>query len=146
MDILSVIWGLKTTSLFDFWSLEHLIAGMSLFGISHIISSKTLPKETPHEVRMQYGIILVLLFAYAWEAIEFYGEIGAWGAVAKYWFYGVEFWPNRVIVDPLLVVGGYYLAQRNNHLVIPARIFSIIWLFIHVFVFPHSMYLNEVFL
>ena len=67
------------------------------------------------------------------------------GDVVAYWFQGVEFWPNRILSDPLITVVGYYIARANPALVTPARIVSLIWLLVHVFIFPHSMYLHEIF-
>jgi hypothetical protein len=42
-----------------------------------------------------------------------------------------------------MLVIGYIIAKRYPSLVMPARILSVVWLFVHVFVFPHSMYLHE---
>lgn len=96
-------------------------------------------------VRYKYELVVVTLIAYFWESIEFYGEIGEWGVVVQRWFYGVEFWPNRVLIDPLLVIMGYILSQKYPVLIWPARIFSVTWMYFHIFVFPHSMYLHELY-
>ena len=85
------------------------------------------------------------MVAYSWETVEHYLEIGLMGEVVAFWFQGVEFWANRIISDPLITVVGYYIAKQYSKLVIPARIISIIWLLVHVFIFPHSMYLHEIF-
>ncbi|MEC9259119.1 MAG: hypothetical protein VX541_11515 [Candidatus Poribacteria bacterium] len=82
---------------------------------------------------------------YFWEAIEHYLETGLVGDVVSDWFQGVEFWANRLVADPLMMILGYYLAQRFPRLVNPARVCSIVWFFVHVFVFPHSMYLHVYF-
>ena len=37
------------------------------------------------------------------------------------------------------------IAKGNPNLITPARIVSLIWLLVHVFIFPHSMYLHEIF-
>jgi len=87
----------------------------------------------------------VLFLAYLWETIEHYLEVGTAGAWLEYWFQGVEFWPNRIIADPLMLVLGYMIAKKYPQLVIPARIFSIAWLLTHLFIFPHSMYLHDLF-
>ena len=62
-----------------------------------------------------------------------------------YWFQGVEFWANRLISDPLLTVIGYYISKKYSFFVTPARIISLLWLLVHIFLFPHSMYLHEIF-
>ena len=98
------------------------------------------------EIKTRYfDLIFVLLAAYAWETVEHYLEIGLMGDVVVYWFQGVEFWANRIISDPLITVVGYYIAIGNPQLVTPARIVSLIWIVVHIFIFPHSMYLQELF-
>ena len=92
-----------------------------------------------------FDLIFVLLAAYAWETVEHYLENGLMGDVVAYWFQGVEFWANRIFADPLITVVGYYIAVGNPKLVTPARILSLMWLLVHVFIFPHSMYLHEIF-
>jgi hypothetical protein len=44
-----------------------------------------------------------------------------------------------------MLVVGYLIALKYPRLVVPARIISIIWLLTHIFYFPHSMYLHELF-
>ena len=85
----------------------------------------------------------VLFLAYAWETFEHYLEVGLAGTAVEYWFQGVEFWPNRLIFDPLMLIIGYLIAKRYPKLVWPARVLSLAWLLIHIFIFPHSMYLHE---
>ena len=85
----------------------------------------------------------VLFLAYLWETLEHYLEEGLAGAAVEYWFQGVEFWPNRFVSDPLMLVLGYWIAVRRPHLVVWARVASVAWLVVHIFVFPHSMYLHE---
>ena len=57
--------------------------------------------------------------AYLWEALEHYLEAGLAGAAVTYWFQGVEYWPNRLLSDPLMLVIGYWIAGRYPRLVIP---------------------------
>ncbi|HRI36443.1 MAG TPA: hypothetical protein PK765_05255 [bacterium] len=100
----------------------------------------------PESVRTRYFDVIVLGFvAYFWETIEHYLETGLAGSWVEYWFHGVEFWGNRIITDPLLLVAGYLIVRRFPRLVVPARICSVIWLLVHVVIFPHSMYLHEIF-
>ena len=65
--------------------------------------------------------------------------------MVKYWFQGVEFWPNRLIFDPLMLILGYLIVKKYSFLVNPARVLSLIWLLTHIFIFPHSMYLHDLF-
>ncbi len=146
--ILSVLWGIKTHAIFDVWSIEHVLSGISVgcavrkrhhnvfkrfFGEGHTCHS------------WHFDLTGVLFLAYIWEAFEHYLETGLGGGVVEYWFQGVEFWPNRLIADPLMLVLGYVIAKRYPQAVTPARIASAVWLLVHVFVFPHSMYLHELF-
>lgn len=94
-----------------------------------------------HSLRLT--LIGVLFLAFAWEAVEHYLEIGLLGTNVEFWFQGVEFWGNRLITDPLMMVGGYLLAHHVPRIVWPARILSLIWLLVHIFVFPDSMYLHH---
>jgi len=81
--------------------------------------------------------------AYFWETIEHYLETGLAGPAVEHWLQGVEMWGNRIITDPLMLVIGYLIAKKWNRLVLPARILSVVWLFVHIFIFPHSMYLHD---
>jgi hypothetical protein len=90
-----------------------------------------------------FATIGVLFVAYIWETLEHYLETGLAGERVVYWFQGVEFWPNRLISDPLMLILGYMLAKRFPVIIWPARALSLIWLLVHVFIFPHSMYLQE---
>ena len=101
-------------------------------------------KEFQEKIK-HFDIVGVLFLAYLWEAIEHYLEIGLAGERVEYWFQGVEFWGNRLITDPGVMVIGYLIARRNPKLVIPARIASLVWMIVHIFILPHSMYLHEIF-
>ena len=144
-----LIWGLKTHAVMDAWTIEHLLSGVSA---GHevkehnrkILDGKIDCEEHDHVVR-HLDVVAVLFLAYLWEVIEHYLETGLAGAAVEFWFQGVEFWANRIIFDPLMVVVGYLVAKRYPKLVWPARILSITWLLVHIFVFPHSMYLHEIF-
>ena len=88
-------------------------------------------------------IILVLAFAFFWETIEHYLETVSTSGII-HWFAWVEFWGNRIITDPLLVLLGYFIISKRRNLILFARIFSPLWLLVHVFIFPDSMYLHEI--
>lgn len=146
MDVLSLIWGYKTTALLDVWSIEHVLSGISVGHIvkkrHHTVFRRILGRD--HDVHCwHFNLVAVLCVGYAWEAIEHYLETGLLGFRVEYWFQGVEFWGNRLLTDPLMLVVGYVIAKRYPRLILPARITSCIWLFVHVFLFPHSMYLQQ---
>ena len=144
-----MIWGLKTSSFFDIWSFEHLLSGISIGAFSLYVNKRMFIKisgNNQKEINTSYfDIIFVLFIAYAWETIEHYLENGLMGEAIMYWFQGVEFWANRLISDPLLTVIGYYISKKYSFFVTPARIISLLWLLVHIFLFPHSMYLHEIF-
>lgn len=146
--MLDILWGAKTAALFDIWFLEHFISGVSMGKIvndhnRNILSLRGfLHKHSIHP--RFFDIVGVLCIAYAWETVEHYLEIGLLGDGVAYWFQGVEFWGNRIITDPLMMVLGYLFVQKFPHMVVYARIFTVVWLVFHIFVFPHSMYLHEV--
>jgi hypothetical protein len=141
---MSVLFGDKTVAWFDVWSLEHLISGMSgltlaAYAIAYLYSSEVMSARVGRHMQL----LLLLCMAYLWECIEHYLEAGYTGIEAiTYWFQGVEFWGNRLITDPLLMVLGGIIAQRYSFISLPARIFSGCWITIHVGFFPHSMYLH----
>lgn len=131
--------GCKTVAWLDVWSFEHFIVGISLGALTAWLRCRFF-SETSNTRTMD--LLLMLLFAYLWETVEHYLETGLLGDAVQFWFQGVEFWGNRLITDPLCVLAGWYVYMKKPALHIPARIFSMVWLGVHVFVFPHSMYLH----
>ena len=144
-----MIWGFKTVAAIDIWTLEHFLSGLSLGMLVMSINSKLFLKyfqiKSDEIKTSHFDIVAVLLLAYIWEVFEHYLEVGLLGETVKFWLQGVEFWANRLIFDPLVTVLGYYLAKSYPILVNPARAVSLLWLIVHIFVFPHSMYLHEIF-
>jgi hypothetical protein len=148
--MLEWIWGLKTVAIFDVWTFEHILSGVS---VGHVVwkdNTRHFEKHYPtltlsRSTRIRVDFLGLLFLAYLWETLEHYLEEGIAGATVAYWFQGVEFWPNRFVSDPLMLVLGYWIAGRYPHLIVPARIVSVVWLIVHIFVFPHSMYLHELF-
>ena len=141
--------GAKDRSLFDVWSIEHLLSGLS---VGNIVMSLHRHLYTRYfglersKIRTSYfDVISVLFLAYLWETAEHYMATGLVGTVVADWFQGVEFWANRMLADPLASVLGYYIAQRFPPLVNVARGLSLVWLVVHIFVFPHSMNLHTLF-
>jgi len=144
-----MIWGFKTVAAIDIWTLEHFLSGLSVGMLVMTFHSRFFLKQfnmKKEEIKTSYfDIVAVLLLAYLWEVLEHYLEVGLAGQVVEYWLQGVEFWMNRLIFDPLVTIAGYYLARSYPVLVTPARLLSLLWLIVHIFVFPHSMYLHELF-
>lgn len=154
------IWGPKTESLFDIWSIEHFISGVTIGSILCIIlvhifhpdlknhsykKKKLTIKENLNGLHFHY-FVLVFLIAYIWEVLEFYMEAGYTGnAKITYWFQGVEYWLNRSLTDPLMVAFGAWCTLRFYSKAVSwsARVFSVSWLTCHVFIFPNCMYLQN---
>lgn len=147
--MLEMIWGLKTQAIFDAWVFEHVLIGISIgtavWKRNYNVFKKVLNVKEHNHHSWHFDLTGVLFLAYIWETIEHYLEIGLAGGAVEYWFQGVEFWPNRILADPVLLILGYLFAKRFPRAVWPARILSLAWLIAHVFIFPHSMYLHYVF-
>ena len=126
------IFGNKDISLIDVWSIEHVLSGISL---GHFVIKFNHDKKS--------DLLWILFFAFFWETIEHYLETGLAGVVIANWFYGVEYWANRIIFDPMMMILGYFIAKKLSSVVPWARLLSIIWLIVHVVFFPNSMYLNQ---
>ena len=149
------LWGIKTLAIFDVWTIEHFLSGVSIGTLVITMNRKTLgelmdkisdaihPKRLA-AIKYRYDIFLVIMFAFVWETVEHYLETGLAGARVEYWFQGVEFWPNRLLSDPIMLLLGYLFVKKYPRAVWPARILSIIWLIVHIFIFPHSMWLHEI--
>jgi len=144
-----IIWGLKTAAIMDVWTIEHILTGISVGHTvrknNHKVFKEKLGLEKHHIITRHFDIVGVLFLAYLWETIEHYLEIGVLGETVQFWFQGVEFWPNRIIFDPAMLVIGYLIAKKYPKLVMPARLLSLTWLMVHIFIFPHSMYLHSIF-
>lgn len=145
-----VFFGQKTIAFLDVWSLEHFISGIGVSHLCAVIGAVIFKGGISHYKASDVAknpkewLVYILLVACMWEVVEFYLEAGYSGIDAvTHWFQGVEFWANRLISDPILVLIGGYIGLKNKKLVIYARCFSIVWLYVHIFEFPHSMYLHE---
>lgn len=148
--MLDILWGIKTIAAFDVWTFEHILSGVSVGALMTKLLEKPLKKinpklKTTHSTFFKMEILGVLFIAYMWEALEHYLETGLAGGAVAHWFQGVEFPMNRLITDPLMVVLGYFIVKRWPHFVMPARLFSVAWLILHIFIFPHSMWLHYMF-
>lgn len=159
MDI--YLFGPKDAAWLDVWSIEHILSGMSigalilgknegLFrnivmsnGLLHHFVAKEKFIRSSREI-LVINLIAVLMLSFAWESTEHYLETGMAGKVVQDWLMGVEYWGNRLVMDNVMVIWGFFITRAYPVLVAPARILSVIWLVVHIFVFPDSMYLHEV--
>ncbi len=140
------LWGLKTEASFDVWSIEHLIMGMTIGCFARYVTTRMVGNEKVSERLFdRINLVLVLMLSFMWEALEHYLETGLAGGTVAFWLQGVEHWSNRLFFDNLMVLAGFYVYLQRNRIVWFARIFSAVWLIVHIFLFPHSMYLHEIF-
>lgn len=141
-----MIWGIKTEASFDVWSIEHIVMGISVGWLAMLITNKLTRNENISEkLKTKISFFIAVMIAYMWETLEHYLETGLAGQTVEYWLQGVEHWSNRLIFDNLMVLLGWWIYQQKNRILWFARIFSFVWLFVHIFVFPHSMYLHDIF-
>ena len=141
-----MIWGIKTEASFDVWSIEHIVMGISVGWLAMLITNKLTRNENISEkLKNKISFFIAVMIAYMWETLEHYLETGLAGQTVEYWLQGVEHWSNRLIFDNLMVLLGWWIYQQKNRILWFARIFSFVWLFVHIFVFPHSMYLHDIF-
>lgn len=133
------IWGDKTEALLDVWSVQHFMTGILL----GIVIGWLL--KGPEDRKLIRVTLWVVLLAYLWEFLELNLENGNLGSSrVTYWFHGVEFLPNRLVMDPLLVTFGAIAGNKSKKLLKPAAIFTILWVLVSIFAFPHTMYLQEI--
>jgi hypothetical protein len=153
-----LLFGLKTEAAFDLWSLEHLANGIAMAAVAESLVRKFIQKyvkgadalDDKSALRQTFTFLLVLVFALFWENAEHYVEAGllpgTLGAAITHWFQGVEHWTNRLIADNLMIMLGWFIYNRHSkreRIFWAAKVFSTLWLAVHIFVFPHSMYLQE---
>lgn len=148
-----LIWGDKTIAMFDVWSIEHLVNGIAMAGAAAFIIKQMLKKiDMSPQTQKILSFFMVLTGALLWECAEHYIEAGILpgviGARVTFWFQGVEHWSNRIIGDNLTVITGWFIYYRfiynkKPNIALAAKIFTTIWMLVHIFVFPDSMYLQR---
>jgi len=142
-----LLWGYKTEAMFDLWSFEHFANGIGLAALAALIIGKIL-KDGADPVSFKIiNFFLVLVLSLFWECAEHYIEAGILpgviGTKVTFWFQGIEHWSNRLVGDTLMVMLGWYVYSKKSKLALPAKVFSLIWMAIHIFAFPDSMYLQR---
>ena len=126
------VFGHKTRSLFDLWSVQHFASGC-VFGAFLCSRQST----------VRWWRILFLVFL--WEAVEWSLEAGGLGSSVAHWFGGEEHWANRLITDPLLGSSGCCVGLRwpRPRLFLP--MVTVAWFSANL-LSPDCMYLQERFL
>lgn len=139
------LFGPKTSSLFDIWSFEHILTGFSIACLCQFLLADWW-KVVPLNLKPKIMAMAMLNVSFFWEMIEHYLETGLAGAGVVFWLQGVENWSNRLLSDNVMVLFGGYLFSRWPRYINLVRVFSTTWLVAHVFLMPHSMYLQNLFL
>ncbi|MBR9701441.1 hypothetical protein GOV13_00800 [Candidatus Pacearchaeota archaeon] len=133
------VWGMKDVALFDPWTFIHILGGIVLGTILFSIL-----KNHEKTDRIKISILVILIMAYSWEATEMLIEIGFLGETLKHWFWGVEYLPNRIIIDPLATMGGFFLFLKKPNLGKISLFLYLIWWIVHIFIFPNAVYLQQI--
>ena len=128
----TMIFGDKTSAIFDIWSVEHLLTGIILA----FILAKLLPNK-------KSIFLLLLLVSCFWECLEHYLEEGLMGQKIQTWFAGTEYWGNRLFGDNLMIILGYVLYRKYPKTAYIAFVLVGIFLTIHL-MFPSSMDLQKI--
>ncbi len=136
------IFGHKTLALFDIWTIEHFISGANIgFFVSYLRSKMQLSSDRRTVIVL--NICFLLIIELFWEIFEHYVELGLVIPSWQYWFQGPEHFLNRIISDPAITLLGLYFIIEFPRSRIFCSIFSCVWLFFHIVIFPHSMYLQD---
>ncbi len=137
-----IIFGDKTLALFDLWSLEHFFTGCNTAVALAFFSKKFLSKyDQKSQETMQ--VMMMLLLELLWEVIEHYLEAGISHEAITNWFQGVEYFWNRAFFDPIVTVLGLFFIRRFPRMKIFAAVFSIVWLYVNIFIYSDCMGLNR---
>ncbi len=136
-----IIFGDKTVALLDLWSLEHFFTGCNTALFCSIISDKYFCREK--KTKFTFQLMLLLILELYWEIFEHYLEAGVSYDVVTNWFAGVEHIANRSISDPIVTVLGLLFIRKFPNFRIFSVIFSLVWLYVNIFMMPNSMSLND---
>lgn len=138
-----MLFGHKTVSWFDAWSLQHTMAGFILFVF--VAHRRKLTTEELTKLKFVSLYATVVMLELCWELIEWALETGRIGTPRMtYWFQGEEYWANRFISDPLiLTLCGGLVWFKWPWLLNGIRLISLMWLAYHVMIFKHCMQLHR---
>lgn len=116
---LANLWGHKTTSFFDLWTLQHVATGTI---IAYLL--------TRLKYFSQNYIWTILLLSLFWESLELILELGHLKGLASVGILnsGIEFWMNRSLTDPASMIFGAWLFYVNKKIFAYAIAFTVIWL------------------
>ena len=136
------LFGHKSLALFDIWTIEHFFSGANLCVLFILLRSKFNLGDDPR-TKLLLEFFFVLTIELLWEITEHYLEAGAIIPATQYWFQGIECYANRAISDPIITMAGFFFIRKYMQFCTLSSVFSAIWLFFHIVIFPHSMYLQD---
>lgn len=112
-----MLFGLKHEAIFALWTLQH-------FSVASVLGYICVRFKFPFWITF----ILIILGAYVWELIEYFGEIGHFGPNLAIWFAVPEHTFNRLFISPLTAALGFYngYAVRQS-IVYICIIFALSW-------------------
>ena len=96
------LFGHKSTSIFDIWTLAHISIGAVVGYFAIILRS----------VEFHHPIMLLLLIFFGWEIVEHYIEISNIMYLSD-WFGGQENILNRLVGDQVAIVLGFLLIKQK---------------------------------
>lgn len=112
-----MLFGLKHEAIFDLWTLQHFSVAVVL---GYICVRFKFPFWTT--------FIFIILGAYVWELIEYFGEIGLLGSNLAIWFAVPEYTLNRLVIDPLTAALGFRFGYAGRQsIVYICTIFALSW-------------------
>ena len=136
------LFGHKSVALFDVWTIEHFFSGANLCVLFILLRSRFNLGDDP-KTKLMLEFFFVLTIELFWEVTEHYLEVGAIIPSVEYWFQGVECYANRAISDPIITMAGFFFIRKFMQFRVFSSVFSAAWLFFHIVIFPHSMYLQD---
>jgi hypothetical protein len=138
-----LIFGGKTLALFDLWSLEHFFTGCNSALLVGYFVKKYFKQVNDEKTLFRIQLLTLLALELYWECLEYYLEDGASYDIVTYWFQGVEYIGNRLLSDPIVTVLGLVAIRKFPKIKYVAIPFSLIWLYVHLFVFDNCMAVQD---
>ena len=137
-----ILFGDKTVALFDLWSFEHFFTGCNSALFAAFLVRKFY-SGNDDKIFFKFQVLILAVLEIYWESLEYYLEDGASYDVVTYWFQGVEYIGNRLITDPIVTIAGLFFIRKFPKIKYFSIPFSLIWLYVHIFVFNHCMAVQD---
>ncbi|MEA1929668.1 MAG: hypothetical protein U9M92_02180 [Patescibacteria group bacterium] len=128
--------GNRNVAIFDLWSIQHFLSGIIIAALlaKFFVKSKSLA--------IGEYILVILIIAMSWEAMELAMEKGVVGQIVSHWKDNHEHWGNRLIGDLLMVVLGGLLGRKYSWTWKIATIPAALWLILNA-ISPTNIFIQE---